>query len=136
MGTPQIKICSPDACYLTKYLSGKKYSESGAYSGINVRGRILIWFCRITPGDSYFDLRENIPLDLKLNHDQYFCKCDQKALHVDCRIDGNTDPPAILVLFRHVSYFLLYITVDYTNSIVCIGSNRVLVGKKIKNQSA
>jgi len=48
-------------------------------------------------GDSFFDLKENIPLDKAFNHDKYYCKCDEKNTRVDCTIDGNKDPPAVLV---------------------------------------
>lgn len=72
---------------------------------------------RITPGDSFFDQRENIPLDPKFNHDKYYCKCDQTKAHVDCRIDAFKDPPAVLVSSR--SPFLSNINILRSSVSVC-----------------
>ena len=57
-------------------------------------------------GDSFFDLKENIPLDKAFNHDKYYCKCDEKNTRVDCTIDGNKDPPAVLVRWFKIWHML------------------------------
>ncbi|XP_052219253.1 von Willebrand factor D and EGF domain-containing protein-like [Dreissena polymorpha] len=52
---------------------------------------------RIKPvGSSFFD--KTPPPNPSLDHDMYFCKCDNKSKQIDCTLDGNVAKPNVQAL--------------------------------------